>query len=123
MGQQTLSVSRTRRYSVPHCNIEQYKCSFFQRTIMAWNHIDNKTAHLDSTECFKLHQHVAPVLDSWMSSNIFYRNRVEKPPSCLASHSVMPSKILWTLIILNRPPKYCTFVVTSQNIVAQQTAA
>lgn len=30
-----------------------YKPSFFWRTVIAWNHLDNNTVHSDSTECVK----------------------------------------------------------------------
>jgi hypothetical protein len=42
-----------RCYTVPRANTEQYRNSYFPRTIIAWNHLDNKTVHSASPECFK----------------------------------------------------------------------
>jgi hypothetical protein len=42
-----------RCYIVPRANTEQYRNSYFPRTIIAWNHLDNKTVHSASPECFK----------------------------------------------------------------------
>jgi hypothetical protein len=42
-----------RCFTVPRSNTEQYKNSFFPKTIIAWNHLDNQTVHSASPECFK----------------------------------------------------------------------
>ncbi|KAK7480968.1 hypothetical protein BaRGS_00027783 [Batillaria attramentaria] len=42
-----------RCFAVPRCNTEQYKQSFFPRTIIAWNRLDDTVVHSDSVECFK----------------------------------------------------------------------
>jgi hypothetical protein len=45
--------NKDRYFTVPRSNTEQYKNSFFPRTIIAWNHLDNKTVHSAFPECFK----------------------------------------------------------------------
>ena len=42
-----------RLHTVLHSNTEQYKHSFFSRTVIAWNCIDNSIVHSESTDCFK----------------------------------------------------------------------
>ena len=42
-----------RCFVVPHCHTEQYKQSFFPRTTIAWNQLDNSVVHSSSTETFK----------------------------------------------------------------------
>ena len=34
-----------RCYTVPHCNTEQYRHSFFPRTVIVWDQLDNNTVH------------------------------------------------------------------------------
>ena len=41
-----------RCYIVPNCSTEQYRQSFFPRTMVGWNKLDN-TVHSGSTEAFK----------------------------------------------------------------------
>ena len=45
--------NNNRCFVVPRCNTEQAKHSFFPRTIIAWNHLDNNTVHSETTEAFK----------------------------------------------------------------------
>jgi len=40
-------------FKLPECNTEQYKQSFFPRTIAAWNHLDDSVVSSVSTESFK----------------------------------------------------------------------
>eukprot|EP00745_Piridium_sociabile_P009324 TRINITY_DN16486_c0_g1_i8.p1 TRINITY_DN16486_c0_g1~~TRINITY_DN16486_c0_g1_i8.p1 ORF type:complete len:256 (-),score=44.82 TRINITY_DN16486_c0_g1_i8:150-917(-) len=42
-----------RCFSAPRCNTEQYRKSFFPRTIIAWNQLDSSVVNSSSTESFK----------------------------------------------------------------------
>ena len=42
-----------RCYIIPNCKTEQYKQSFFPRTIIAWNQLENSAVHSTSVESFK----------------------------------------------------------------------
>ncbi|XP_070193881.1 uncharacterized protein [Littorina saxatilis] len=45
--------NNNRCFVVPRCNTEQYRQSFFPRSTIEWNHLDNIVVHSDSTEAFK----------------------------------------------------------------------
>ena len=37
-----------RGYNTKPCRTDQYRNSFFYRTVVDWNHLDNNTVHADS---------------------------------------------------------------------------
>ena len=47
------SRNHDRCFTVPRCNTEQYKQSFFPRTIIAWNKLSSSAVHASSPEAFK----------------------------------------------------------------------
>ncbi|KAK7096441.1 hypothetical protein V1264_005737 [Littorina saxatilis] len=45
--------NNSRCFTVPRCNTEQYRHSFFPKTVVAWNQLDEVTVSSASTESFK----------------------------------------------------------------------
>ena len=43
----------TCSYKIPYTRTPQYKNSFFVRTLVEWNHLDEETAHAQTVEGFK----------------------------------------------------------------------
>ncbi|XP_053390995.1 uncharacterized protein LOC128553836 [Mercenaria mercenaria] len=46
-------INNTRGFSVKHCKSEQLKNSFFVKTIIEWNHLDDRVVRAETTEGFK----------------------------------------------------------------------
>ena len=42
-----------RPYVVTHCNTEEWKNSFFPRTTVDWNQLEDSVVHANSVESFK----------------------------------------------------------------------
>ena len=45
--------NNNRAYAIPRCRTEQQRNSFFIRTAVNWNHLDNATVHAPSVQRFK----------------------------------------------------------------------
>ena len=42
-----------RQYAVTHCNTEERKNSFFPRTTVDWNRLEDSVVHVNTVESFK----------------------------------------------------------------------
>ena len=47
------STNNSKCYKIIQCNSETYKNSFFPRTIIDWNHLDDNFVHADTVEGFR----------------------------------------------------------------------
>jgi hypothetical protein len=47
------STNNSKCYKLPVCNSEQFKNSFFPKTVIEWNHLDEETVRSTSLESFK----------------------------------------------------------------------
>ena len=45
--------NNNRCYTIKPCRTDQYRNSFFHRTVIDWNHLDNSTVNADSITTFK----------------------------------------------------------------------
>ena len=45
--------NNNRSYKVDQCKTEQYRNSFFVRTAIQWNHLENSVVHAETVEGFK----------------------------------------------------------------------